>query len=272
MIDEKEVIKKEDTRNADDKSAGISRRTFLVRASVTAGTLVAAVATGQVQAFSSNEGIERWGMIVDLNKCIGCKACTVACKAENHTPPGVSYNVVMEEEIGEYPHIGRKFIFRPCMQCANSSCSKVCPTGASHKRDDGIIAINYDDCIGCKYCIAACPYGARSYDYGENYHETQMPYEAQPSPEYGEYRVREKGKSPEGNVRKCMFCLHRLKKGLAPACAETCIGHAIHFGNLKDNQGKCLVHGELLQELLSARNHTRLKEELGNEPSVYYLT
>ena len=250
-----------------------TRREALVQLGLGAtGLALAASGCAKSSAQTANASAVRWGMLVDLRKCVGCKACTVACKVENHTPPGVAYNVVMEEEVGEYPDVRRRFVFRPCMQCAKSSCSTVCPTGATYHRPDGIVAVDYDKCIGCRYCIAACPYGARSFDYGHNYNETPTPYEAQPSPEYGLNRKREGKQSPIGNVRKCTFCLHRLTKGLHPACAETCMGHAIHFGNLNDPEGRCLVHGEKLRELLATRNHQRLKEEIGNEPSVYYLT
>ncbi|MFQ5927268.1 MAG: 4Fe-4S dicluster domain-containing protein, partial [Terriglobia bacterium] len=201
----------------------MKRRDFLRKAGLaTAGTTVLATAACAPRAAPEKSAV-RWGMIVDLKKCVGCKACTVACQAENHTPPGVAYNVVMEEEIGQYPDVRRQFIFRPCMQCQNSSCTLVCPTGATYHREDGIVAIDYDKCIGCRYCIAACPYGARSFDYGHNYYEQFTRFEEQPSPEYGENRKRRKGKSPIGNVRKCTFCLHRLTKGLSPACAETCM-------------------------------------------------
>ncbi|RMD86010.1 MAG: 4Fe-4S dicluster domain-containing protein [Candidatus Dadabacteria bacterium] len=245
----------------------VTRRRFLQ------GSLaVAAAAVAGCSEAPSAESPVRWGMLVDLKKCVGCRACMAACKAENHTPPGVSYNLVMEEEIGSYPNVRREFTFRPCMQCAKSSCTKVCPTGATYHRPDGVVVINYDQCIGCRYCIEACPYGARSFDYGHDYYAEPTPYDKQPSPEYGENRVRKHNTSPIGNVRKCTFCIHRVKKGLAPACAETCIGRAIHFGNLKDPEARCLVHGEKLQELLATRHHIRLKEELGNEPAVYYLT
>jgi molybdopterin-containing oxidoreductase family iron-sulfur binding subunit len=215
----------------------------------------------------------KWGMIIDLKRCVGCKACTVACKVENHTPPGVSYNVVMEEEHGTYPHNKRVFIPRPCMHCEKSSCTLVCPVKATYHREDGIVVVDYDKCIGCRYCIAACPYGARSFDFGENYTEDiSNPWETQPSPEYGQYRHREKGASPYGNVRKCTFCLHRIYNGIAPACSTTCMAHAIHFGNMADPEGKCMAHGENLHELLATRSYMRLKEEVGNEPRVYYLT
>lgn len=247
---------------------GVSRRQFLRDAAVTVGAGV--IGKGMIKPAHAETGV-RWGMIVDLRKCVGCKSCTVACKVENHTPPGVAYCIVMEEEVGTYPSVRRKFTYRPCMQCSNSSCTKVCPVGATYTRDDGIVVIDYDQCIGCRYCIAACPYGARSFDYGHEYHKDANVYETQPSPEYGENRVREHEQSPIGNVRKCTWCLHRVKKGLGPACAETCIGRAIHFGNVADPDGRCLLHGEHLNELMVTRNHIQLKEESGNNPSVYYL-
>lgn len=251
------------------KQHGEDRRTFLRNVT---GVAVATVAISLAGCRETSGGKLRWGMVIDLRRCVGCKACTIACKAENHTPPGVAYNVVMEEEVGEFPFVTRKFLPRPCMQCSNSSCTFVCPTGATYHRPDGIVVVDYDTCIGCRYCIAACPYGARSFDFGFNYSADLNPHERQPSPEYGQNRDRAAGGSPIGNVRKCMFCLHRVVNGLNPACAETCIGHAIHFGDLNDPEATCRLHGEKLRELLSTRSHMRLKEELGNDPAVYYLT
>lgn len=259
--------------SADDAAlAGVDRREFLRAVGTVAVATVALSAAAGCAARDTGAGKVRWGMVIDLKRCVGCKACTIACKAENHTPPGVAYNVVMEEEVGEYPYVTRRFLPRPCMQCANSSCTLVCPTGATYHRPDGIVAVDYDRCIGCRYCIAACPYGARSFDYGETYAPDLTPHERQPSPEYGQYRQRDPHRSPSGNVRKCTFCVHRLANGLNPACAETCIGRAIHFGNLADPEGRCTLHGEVLRELLVKRSHMRLKEEIGNEPAVYYLT
>ncbi|MEK6614623.1 MAG: 4Fe-4S dicluster domain-containing protein [Bacteroidota bacterium] len=238
------------------------------------------------EGFNGKKGA-RWGMLIDLKRCVACKACVAACKNENKTPPGVAYNVFIEEEHGEFPHTSYTYFTRPCMQCKYSSCALVCPVKATYHRDDGIVVVDYDKCIGCRYCIAACPYGARSFDYGHNYFAENgtrdlfplkdNPYNSIPSSEYNcEYGVREKSKSPVGNVRKCTFCLH-LQDAQGdyrepPACSRTCMGKAIHFGDLNDTNGKCLVHGENLQELLARRNHYRLKEKIGNEPSVYYLT
>lgn len=254
---------------------GTDRRAFL---KAIAGVAAATVAlSGCHLKASGKEGKVRWGMIIDLKRCIACRACAISCKNENKTPPGVAYMVVLEEEHGQYPNVSRPYAPRPCMQCVRSSCTLVCPTGATYHRPDGIVAIDYEKCIGCRYCIAACPYGARSFDYGYDYiGDPANPYNAIPSSEYGaRYGVRQRGKSPQWNVRKCTFCLHlQDENGMyrePPACARTCMGRAIHFGDLNDPQGTCIVHGERMQELLARRNHKRLKEELGNEPSVYYL-
>lgn len=208
-----------------------------------------------------------WSMVIDLRKCIACKACTVACKAENVTSPAVSYMVVMEQEVGTYPNARRTFVPRPCFQCDNPPCVPVCPVGATWKQEaDGIVVIDYDACIGCRYCEMACPYGARYFDFGEYYNppEVRQEYEVTPIPEYRENRVREDGVSPIGNVRKCTFCLHRVTEGLLPACVATCVGRALHFGDLDDPES-------LVFELLNSHATIRLKEELGTEPSVYYL-
>ena len=207
----------------------------------------------------------RFGMAVDLKKCTGCRACTLACKAENMTPPEVSYNVVLEEEIGTFPNVRRIFMYKPCFQCENPPCVPVCPVKATWKREeDGIVVIDYDRCIGCRYCMTACPYGSRFIDLGKSYTDPLQPYEAEPSPEYGEDRVRAEGGSPVGNARKCHFCLHRLNQGMLPACLDTCIGRAIHFGDLNDPES-------VVAQLVVERNSIRLKEELGTEPNVYYL-
>lgn len=208
----------------------------------------------------------RWAMVIDLRKCVGCSACTVACKAENQLPPGVVYRPVIEEEVGTYPNVARRFVPRPCMQCENPPCVPVCPVNATYKRPDGIVAIDYDACIGCRYCITACPYSARTFDSGLSYTRdtpAEQPYEQQASFEYGRRWDRAKG-SPVGNVRKCHFCLHRLEAGGLPACVSTCIGGATYFGDAGDPES-------LVSELMARPNVMRLKEELGTRPKVYYL-
>lgn len=210
----------------------------------------------------------RWAMAIDLRKCIGCHACTIACVAENKLPPGVVYRPVIEEEVGEYPHVSRRFIPRPCMQCENPPCVPVCPVKATYKRPDGIVEIDYEACIGCRYCIPACPYGARTADFGEFYTDgtpQRQAYETEPSHEYGRSWKRDGKTSPAGNARKCHFCIHRLEVGMLPACVTTCVGYATYFGDLNDPES-------LIHEIAGKPNVMRLKEELGTKPQVFYLT
>ena len=206
-----------------------------------------------------------WGMVIDLAKCVGCDSCTVACKAENRTPPGITYNVVLERETGAYPNVRLEALPRPCMQCENPPCVSVCPVQATYKGDDGIVVIDADRCIGCKYCIAACPYGARSADEGSSYGVEMQAADQVTAPEYGVERgARGKYVGTYGTVRKCTFCAHRLAWGEAPACCETCIGAARYFGDLNDPESK-------VAQLAASPRAFRLREELGTNPSVYYL-
>ncbi|MFB6093584.1 MAG: 4Fe-4S ferredoxin N-terminal domain-containing protein [Halanaeroarchaeum sp.] len=227
--------------------------------------------TGSMDSVAQNlaqveEGEEvTWGMVIDLQKCVGCDSCTVACKSENRTPPGVTYNVVMEEEHGEFPETTRTNVPRPCMQCENPSCVQVCPVSATYKMENGIVNIDYDRCIGCRYCMIACPYGARYLDFGESYEEEMQGAGEITSPEYGVDRgEREEGKSPMYNARKCSFCYHRLGRDEEPACVETCIGDARNFGNLDDPESE-------VSQMADSTRAMQLKEHTGNDPNVYYL-
>ncbi len=210
-------------------------------------------------------GEHSWAMVIDLQKCVGCDSCTVACKAENRTPPGVSYNVVMEEETGEYPNVRRVNIPRPCMQCDNPPCVTVCPVNATYKNADGVVVIDAERCIGCRYCITACPYGARSFDFGGDYGEEMQGFAQVQSPEYGIQRGKRGSYTPPvGTVRKCTFCVHRTARGEEPACCETCIGDARYFGDLNDPNS-------VVSQLVASPRAFRLREELGTEPRVWYL-
>jgi molybdopterin-containing oxidoreductase family iron-sulfur binding subunit len=216
-----------------------------------------------------------YGMVIDTRRCVGCRACVLACKAENKTPPGVSYTVVFEEILENRPNDKPVFMTKPCFHCEYPPCVDVCPVSATYKREqDGIVVVDYDRCIGCRYCMTACPYSARWFDFGENYPavEEKTPWAVVPSPEYKQYRKRENDQSPIGNVRKCTFCLHlqdekgqyNKAEGRWPACAKTCTGKAIHFGDFNDPNSEVSI-------LLRERQYIRLKEELGTSPNVYYL-
>ena len=176
-----------------------------------------------------------WGMVIDLAKCVGCDSCTVACKAENRTPPGVTYNVVLEQETGAYPNVRIEAIPRPCMQCENPACVSVCPVSATYRGDDGIVVIDADRCIGCKYCIAACPYNVRFIN-------------------------------PQTRVAEnCDFCLHtKLAKGEDPACVSKCRYGALAFGDLNDPESD-------ISKLVAERECEQLLVDSGTGPCMYYL-
>ena len=221
----------------------------------------------------------RWIMVIDTRKCVACDACTIGCIAENKLPPGVVYRPVVKEELGEFPNVQLRFTPRPCMQCENPPCTPVCPVNATWKRPDGVTIVDYEKCIGCKYCITACPYNARTTDFGKSYTdaapgssggaallgtEGAAAWEREPNHEYAKHWDRQRGGSPVGNARKCHFCLHRLEVGQLPMCATTCIGRATYFGDQNDPNS-------LVTELITRHHVTTLLPHLGTKPKVFYI-
>jgi Fe-S-cluster-containing dehydrogenase component len=211
----------------------------------------------------------KWVMVIDQQKCIGCCSCNISCNTENNLPPGVVYRPVLRQEVGQYPNVARIFTPKPCMHCDNPPCVPVCPVKATWKREDGTVVVDYDVCIGCRNCLEACPYSARTADFGEFYGMGTpeiMPYETRPNYEYSEEWRRKpySDASPVGNARKCQFCLHRLREGMLPACVTTCLGGATYFGDYNDKTS--LVHN-----LVGSPRVRQLKPELGTRPSVFYL-
>ena len=217
----------------------------------------------------------RLAMLIDLRKCVGCHACTVACVSENKLPPKMHYRPVHEYEQGTYPKVSRTFLPRPCMQCDNPPCVEACPVkgrdGATWKESEGpgagIVPINYEKCIGCGLCVDACPYHARTMDDG-TFHSAGTPalqkYEIMPCYEYGKKWSRSGKNQPVGNARKCHFCLHRLVSGQLPMCITTCIGRAGYFGDENDSQS-------LIAQVKKANTIQILKPEKGTAPRVYYV-
>jgi len=225
----------------------------------------------------------RWGMVIDLDKCVGCQTCTIACKEENNIPHGspqeqaqrreIYWNRVLAVSEGEYPTARVQIISMPCMHCDKAPCVTVCPAKATYRREDGIIVQDFRRCIGCRYCIVACPYGVRNFNFRdqieEEYHRPDLPPDRisrgpWPFPQ----RVR-------GVVEKCNFNFHRIDKALkegkkigvdvVPACVEACPTKARAFGDLDDPESE-------VSRLLGSRTSFRLREELHTEPKVYYLS
>lgn len=210
------------------------------------------------------DGTHHWAMLIDLRKCIGCQYCVYACQAVNDVPDDMRWNVYHPEvtETGVPFHMTR-----PCLHCNDAPCVSVCPTRATWQRADGLVVMDYQLCIGCRYCQVACPYEARSF----NWAERKGPSGYQP--EWGNAEVERR---PRGVAEKCTFCIHRIDRGLAqglipgedrpatPACVNICPVEARVFGDLNDPDSKI---SRLLKELPTFR----LREDLGTEPNVYYV-
>jgi Fe-S-cluster-containing dehydrogenase component len=198
----------------------------------------------------------RYGMVIDLDRCVGCQSCTVACRQENATPPGIRWTRVFQVDEGSYPAVRRTFIPRGCMHCAEPPCVPVCPSGASFKRADGIVLVDHERCIGCKACMIACPYEARHYVEPTSgyFPGSTTAFEAARRPD----------EHPAGTVTKCTFCAHRLAAGLPPACIDTCPTKARHFGDLDEPASE-------VYRLSRGPRASQPSPEWGTDPSVYYL-
>ncbi len=209
----------------------------------------------------------RWGMTIDVNRCVGCQTCVAACKHANDTAPGVQWRSVIDVEYGRFPDVERLFLVVGCQHCEEPPCVPVCPTGATTKRADGLVTMDYDLCIGCASCVVACPYQARTLKHDrENYFGDRgtVQEDAVAHPE----RL--------GVAQKCTFCKERVDDGLArglkpgvdpeasPACASSCIAEAIQFGDLNDPESK-------VSRLVREKKSFRMHEELGTRPGIHYL-
>ena len=201
----------------------------------------------------------RYGMVIDLRRCVGCNACTMACKVSRGTPPGMFYSHVQIEEQGEYPNAQAKYLPVLCQHCDNPACVNVCPTGASFKDENGIVLIDQAKCIGCRYCIAACPYDVRTF------------LAASPEGYYPEKGLTEQEKLmydgfSSGRVYKCDFCKSKdsADSDPEPACARTCPGGARIFGDLDDPDSE-------VSKLVSSNQTYCIGAEFGTDPNIYYI-
>jgi tetrathionate reductase subunit B len=214
----------------------VTRRDFLRGVGAAGAVATATTLSGCSGTVATNKAGEgpRYGMVIDLRRCFGCHACAVACKAEQDVPLGYFKSWVVTSEKGCYPHVARQFSPVLCNQCDRPPCVEVCPTQATRQRKDGIVTLDEDVCIGCKYCIQACPYGARYSD------------------------------PASGTAHKCDFCLHRIEQGILPACVNTCNARARIFGDLNDPNSE-------ISRIVCSTPIQALRPEMGTEPRVFYI-
>ena len=252
------------------------RRTFLKSAvgvaAISGIALKDVVQNALGQTSGGEEYAHHWVMVHDQNKCIGCNYCTWACKATNDTPADIYWNLVFKEK---ETTSGSVFLTRVCMHCEEPPCVMACPVVATYKRpEDGIVVMNYDKCVGCRYCIAACPYGARYFNWRENKEPNIY------APEWGTPEVPRRVK---GVAEKCTFCIQRIDKALqtglkpgidpevTPACVNICPTGAKAFGDLNDKvQFQHPNKGTLPSSIILSEGRVLL-EQLGTKPRVYYL-
>ena len=214
-----------------------------------------------------------FGYALNISKCKGYRKCVDACVEENNQgrDTQIQYIRVLEMERGSMnleesnhyynpetvPQKGKFYMPVQCMQCENPPCVRACPVKATWKETDGVVVIDYDWCIGCRYCMTACPYWARHF----NWNEPELPpEELNPVTHYLGNRPRSKGV-----MEKCMFCVQRTRKGQQPACMEACPTGARIFGNLLDPESE-------IRYILENKTVFRLKEDLGTEPKFWYFT
>ena len=226
-------------------------------------------------------GKVQYSMVIDLDACVGCGACDIACKLENNVPESFAWSNHIMETSGTFPNVKFRYIPTLCNHCSNAPCVEVCPTTAMHKLDNGITMHDASKCIGCAACRVACPYDVIYFnDEKPHLREdanvelipgcTSSANEIQeitgvPLPYYNPDREATlPGIRPKGVVEKCTFCDHRLAQGLLPACVEACPANARIFGDRNDPNSEV--------SRLLAKHHARvLKPEKGTEPNVFYI-
>ena len=234
----------------------------------------------------------RWSMVIDLEKCVACQGCSVACRFENNTPV-VSAELALEDrsirwndvfpmphdEVGEYPNSKTHYMTRPCMHCENPPCIKVCPVQATYIDGEGLVRQNYARCIGCRFCTVACPYGVRYFNWYAPEFDPDLAQHLNPDRVEGQGVLEGPTVRPKGVVEKCTYCVHRLQKAhdqaeaegrefrpdeYIPACVQTCTGKARFFGDLDDPNST-------VSKLAKSKRAFRLLDEVGTQPKTIYL-
>ena len=261
------------------KDKGLTRRQFITKSLGTAG-LVAALSSplGLVlnnarastnpppKVSATEKKVHAWCMVIDLKKCEGCVTidsppqCTQACIAGHFIPKGQQWIEVYELDL---PGGGSNFMPTPCFHCENAPCVNVCLVAATYHTEDGIVLIDQRRCIGCRLCMAACPYQRRFFNWGT----PELPPEAA----FAEYSPETQVPAIKGTVMKCDFCPDMMRKGKLPYCVSGCPMKALYMGDLNVNIASNGVEVVELSRFLDENNAYRYKKELGTQPRVFYL-
>jgi len=175
----------------------------------------------------------RYGIAIDTTKCIGCHACRVACQNQNDLPVDEQFNRIVEKERGKFPSFSKEFVPLQCNHCENAPCARVCPTGATYVTAEGVVMVNPKTCVGCKYCIEACPYKMRTLDHAR------------------------------GIVVKCRLCIEMVREGGTPACVSTCPTQVRIFGDLDDPRSE-------ISRFIAEHRAQPLRADLNTGPKIYY--
>lgn len=218
-----------------------------------------AIAAHVAHAAEAPRKERQWAMAIDLRRCDGCEDCTKACQETHHLPKSfewIKVFTVHDKHGGEY------FMPRPCMQCENPPCLRVCPVAATFKTEDGVVLVDQERCIGCRSCMAACPYGARTFNYAD------PPAYANP---FGKATPEFPVPQQKGTVGKCMLCVHRTGEGQLPACVEACGMKAIYIGDLVEDVATNGEETVRFSQYLKDNDAFRYKEELNTSPRVWYI-
>ncbi len=241
----------------------MDRRDFL---KVTGGSLLAGVTCSYAFQILTSETTmdeieptgKKWGMVIDLNRCReGCTKCLDACREENNVAFfdddrwDIHWIRKVKIEPKSHKEATEKSVLLLCNHCEHPPCAQVCPVQATYKRHDGIVIVDHHRCIGCRYCMIACPYNARMFNFKDNEH----------------YTNKDRPKRSHGVAESCTFCAHRLDLGQPPACVEACAAEgtgAIKFGDLNDPDSE-------VSQIIAKNPVKRIRDDLGTEPKVYYL-
>jgi len=216
---------------------GIDRRLFFnkLASQVIGGAAGTLLIKTKILAAEPDTAVKKYGMVIDTNRCIACHGCTIACTSENNVPDGYYRSWVKIMNKGSYPNVSAHFLPRLCNNCEDAPCLNLCPTGATYRtHEDGVVHVDRQICVGCRICVAACPYGSRFVN------------------------------PITHTADKCDFCYHRITRGLQPACVDACTGRARIFGDLSDPESD-------VSRYLENHSTQRLRADLDTRPKVHYV-